>query len=238
MPLKRLWAEVSACTRFQVTPATQCTIFTGNSCLYSQSRWLEYPQLFICFLIVNQNNLGSHRCHTCNTTDRNAICVNCIKKCHQGHDVEFIRHDRSVLLTCITTNKGCDLDWQLSDRRKRKTWSFLYTGTCHHINSCIKPHFCFHTGSAWGWMRAWSNRVSKGHSHDWQRRRFEHCAAFQRQHSGEITLMSSLRGVQMTQNRTPHQNMNCIGDVRKSGNNEWSQALCITVNIITVSYGV
>ncbi|OBS82990.1 hypothetical protein A6R68_23024 [Neotoma lepida] len=26
--------------------------------------------------------------------DRNAICVNCIKKCHQGHDVEFIRHDR------------------------------------------------------------------------------------------------------------------------------------------------
>lgn len=42
------------------------------------------------------NYLGSHRCHTCNTTDRNAICVNCIKKCHQGHDVEFIRHDRSV----------------------------------------------------------------------------------------------------------------------------------------------
>uniref|UniRef100_A0A670HQE7 F-box protein 11 n=1 Tax=Podarcis muralis TaxID=64176 RepID=A0A670HQE7_PODMU len=35
-----------------------------------------------------------YRCHTCNTTDRNAICVNCIKKCHQGHDVEFIRHDR------------------------------------------------------------------------------------------------------------------------------------------------
>lgn len=30
MPLKKLWAEVSACTRFQVTPATQCTIFTGK----------------------------------------------------------------------------------------------------------------------------------------------------------------------------------------------------------------
>ncbi|KAF8773699.1 F-box only protein 11 like protein [Argiope bruennichi] len=34
------------------------------------------------------------KCRTCNTTDRNAICVNCIKTCHAGHDVEFIRHDR------------------------------------------------------------------------------------------------------------------------------------------------
>lgn len=25
--------------------------------------------------------------------------MNCIKKCHQGHDVEFIRHDRYVALT-------------------------------------------------------------------------------------------------------------------------------------------
>lgn len=37
-----------------------------------------------------------YRCQTCNTTDRNAICVNCIKTCHAGHDVEFIRHDRYV----------------------------------------------------------------------------------------------------------------------------------------------
>ena len=37
--------------------------------------------------------MGS-RCKTCHTTERNAICVNCIKTCHQGHDVEFIRHDR------------------------------------------------------------------------------------------------------------------------------------------------
>ncbi|CAD5229775.1 unnamed protein product [Bursaphelenchus xylophilus] len=34
------------------------------------------------------------RCITCNTTDRNAICVNCIKHCHAGHQVEFVRHDR------------------------------------------------------------------------------------------------------------------------------------------------
>uniref|UniRef100_A0A7E4VDI4 F-box domain-containing protein n=1 Tax=Panagrellus redivivus TaxID=6233 RepID=A0A7E4VDI4_PANRE len=34
------------------------------------------------------------RCLTCNTTDRNAICLNCIKVCHAGHDIEFVRHDR------------------------------------------------------------------------------------------------------------------------------------------------
>uniref|UniRef100_A0A3Q2P095 UBR-type domain-containing protein n=1 Tax=Fundulus heteroclitus TaxID=8078 RepID=A0A3Q2P095_FUNHE len=45
-----------------------------------------------------------YRCHTCNTTDRNAICVNCIKKCHQGHDVEFIRHDSGYSLLCHLGN--------------------------------------------------------------------------------------------------------------------------------------
>jgi F-box protein 11 len=35
-----------------------------------------------------------YRCLTCHTTDRNAICVNCIKVCHRGHKVEFVRHDR------------------------------------------------------------------------------------------------------------------------------------------------
>uniref|UniRef100_A0A915EMP9 F-box protein 11 n=1 Tax=Ditylenchus dipsaci TaxID=166011 RepID=A0A915EMP9_9BILA len=35
-----------------------------------------------------------YRCVTCRTTDRNAICVNCISVCHRGHQVEFVRHDR------------------------------------------------------------------------------------------------------------------------------------------------
>ncbi|VDL67405.1 unnamed protein product [Nippostrongylus brasiliensis] len=35
-----------------------------------------------------------YRCVSCNTTDRNAICINCIKNCHRGHTVEFVRHDR------------------------------------------------------------------------------------------------------------------------------------------------
>lgn len=49
------------------------------------------------------------RCHTCNTTDRNAICVNCIKKCHQGHDVEFIRHDRYVAYLPVVITQLCPL---------------------------------------------------------------------------------------------------------------------------------
>uniref|UniRef100_A0A672MX62 F-box only protein 11 n=1 Tax=Sinocyclocheilus grahami TaxID=75366 RepID=A0A672MX62_SINGR len=53
-----------------------------GQCLYKISSYTSYPMH------------DFYRCHTCNTTDRNAICVNCIKKCHQGHDVEFIRHDR------------------------------------------------------------------------------------------------------------------------------------------------
>ncbi|CDW54722.1 F box only protein 11 [Trichuris trichiura] len=35
-----------------------------------------------------------YSCHTCGTTERSAICVNCVKKCHKGHSVHFVRHDR------------------------------------------------------------------------------------------------------------------------------------------------
>ena len=50
------------------------------------------------------------RCRTCNTTERNAICVNCIKTCHGGHEVEFIRHDR-FFCDCGagTLNNSCRL---------------------------------------------------------------------------------------------------------------------------------
>lgn len=54
----------------------------GGQCLYKISSYTSFPMH------------DFYRCQTCNTTDRNAICVNCIKTCHQGHDVEFIRHDR------------------------------------------------------------------------------------------------------------------------------------------------
>ncbi|CAB4023568.1 F-box only 11 [Paramuricea clavata] len=34
-----------------------------------------------------------YRCNTCGGLDDPEICVNCIKQCHQGHDVEFVRRD-------------------------------------------------------------------------------------------------------------------------------------------------
>ncbi|XP_030753348.1 F-box only protein 11 [Sitophilus oryzae] len=54
----------------------------NGQCLYKISSYTSFPMH------------DFYRCQTCNTTDRNAICVNCIKTCHAGHDVEFIRHDR------------------------------------------------------------------------------------------------------------------------------------------------
>ena len=55
-------------------------------------------------------NFFHSRCRTCNTTERNAICVNCINTCHAGHDVEFIRHDR-FFCDCGagTLSKHCQL---------------------------------------------------------------------------------------------------------------------------------
>ncbi|CAH1263615.1 FBXO11 [Branchiostoma lanceolatum] len=53
-----------------------------GQCLYKISSYTSYPMH------------DFYRCSTCNTTERNAICVNCIRKCHRGHQVEFIRHDR------------------------------------------------------------------------------------------------------------------------------------------------
>ncbi|CAH0391496.1 unnamed protein product [Bemisia tabaci] len=54
----------------------------NGQCLYKISSYTSFPMH------------DFYRCQTCNTTDRNAICVNCIKTCHAGHEVEFIRHDR------------------------------------------------------------------------------------------------------------------------------------------------
>ncbi|PNF23075.1 F-box only protein 11 [Cryptotermes secundus] len=54
----------------------------NGQCLYKISSYTSFPMH------------DFYRCQTCNTTDRNAICVNCIKTCHAGHEVDFIRHDR------------------------------------------------------------------------------------------------------------------------------------------------
>ncbi|ESN92575.1 hypothetical protein HELRODRAFT_95885 [Helobdella robusta] len=57
-------------------------VVSSGQCLYKISSYTSFPMH------------DFYRCRTCNTTDRNAICVNCIKTCHAGHVVEFIRHDR------------------------------------------------------------------------------------------------------------------------------------------------
>uniref|UniRef100_A0A8R1HQH9 F-box domain-containing protein n=2 Tax=Caenorhabditis japonica TaxID=281687 RepID=A0A8R1HQH9_CAEJA len=49
------------------------------------------------FKVSSNNSFPMHnffRCTTCNTTERNAICLNCIKHCHRGHTVELVRFDR------------------------------------------------------------------------------------------------------------------------------------------------
>ncbi len=66
----------------------------GGQCLYKISSYTSFPMH------------DFYRCRTCNTTDRNAICVNCIRSCHSGHEVEFIRHDRWGLI-CTTSNWYC-----------------------------------------------------------------------------------------------------------------------------------
>ena len=66
---------------------------TNGQCLYKISSYTSFPMH------------DFYRCRTCNTTDRNAICVNCIKTCHAGHDIEFIRHDRFVILSVM--NQHC-----------------------------------------------------------------------------------------------------------------------------------
>jgi F-box protein 11 len=57
-----------------------------------------------------------YRCLTCVTSANNAICYTCIRNCHQGHETEFVRHDRfycdcgAGLLTsqCLITAAGSE----------------------------------------------------------------------------------------------------------------------------------
>ncbi|CAJ0564686.1 unnamed protein product, partial [Mesorhabditis spiculigera] len=57
-----------------------------------------------------------YRCNSCNTTERNAICINCIKSCHKGHQVEFVRHDR-FFCDCGagTLDRPCRLQTEVRD---------------------------------------------------------------------------------------------------------------------------
>lgn len=54
----------------------------SGQCLYKISSYTSFPMH------------DFFRCRTCNTSERNAICVNCILTCHAGHQFDFIRRDR------------------------------------------------------------------------------------------------------------------------------------------------
>ncbi|GMT11235.1 hypothetical protein PFISCL1PPCAC_2532 [Pristionchus fissidentatus] len=60
-----------------------------------------------------------YKCITCNTSERNAICVNCIKTCHAGHKTEFVRHDRFFCDcgagTLDKTSASCRLQCEVRD---------------------------------------------------------------------------------------------------------------------------
>ena len=54
----------------------------SGCCLYQISGNTSYPMH------------DFYRCNTCCMSESFAICINCIKQCHEGHDVEFVRRDR------------------------------------------------------------------------------------------------------------------------------------------------
>ncbi|KAF8385431.1 dre-1 [Pristionchus pacificus] len=61
--------------------AVQKAVDKGQ-CLYKISSTTSFPMH------------DFYKCITCNTSDRNAICINCINTCHAGHQTEFVRYDR------------------------------------------------------------------------------------------------------------------------------------------------
>uniref|UniRef100_A0A5S6QY51 F-box domain-containing protein n=1 Tax=Trichuris muris TaxID=70415 RepID=A0A5S6QY51_TRIMR len=66
---------------FSNTNAVEKAVKRGQ-CLFQLSSCTSFPMH------------DFYSCNTCGTTERNAICVNCVRKCHKGHSVHFVRHDR------------------------------------------------------------------------------------------------------------------------------------------------
>lgn len=71
---------------------------SGNK-VYGNRRTLEDAiQLGKClYSISGDNSYPMHdfyRCLTCENSENDAICVNCVQTCHKDHQVQFVRHDR------------------------------------------------------------------------------------------------------------------------------------------------
>lgn len=56
--------------------------------------------LWCCKMFIGCLTLCS--CLTCLTSENNAVCYSCIRSCHEGHNTEFVRHDRYVFLSMAT----------------------------------------------------------------------------------------------------------------------------------------
>ncbi|GMS80229.1 hypothetical protein PENTCL1PPCAC_2404, partial [Pristionchus entomophagus] len=85
--------------------AVQKAVEKGQ-CLYKISSTTSFPMH------------DFYKCITCNTSDRNAICINCIKTCHAGHKTEFVRYDR-FFCDCgagtLSTSEACRLQCEMRD---------------------------------------------------------------------------------------------------------------------------
>ena len=73
-------------------------LFTDNK-VYDNRRTLEEAiEMGKClYSISGDNSYPMHdfyRCVTCESSESDAICVNCVRKCHKNHQVQFVRHDR------------------------------------------------------------------------------------------------------------------------------------------------
>ncbi|KAJ7350145.1 F-box only protein 11 [Desmophyllum pertusum] len=67
-----------------------------------------------------------YRCTTCGTSDGYAICVSCVKGCHAGHEVKFVRRDRffcdcgagSSGVLCKLNQRNC---WSVASSSRTQT---------------------------------------------------------------------------------------------------------------------
>ncbi|KAJ7388161.1 F-box only protein 11 [Desmophyllum pertusum] len=67
-----------------------------------------------------------YRCTTCGTSDGYAICVSCVKGCHAGHEVKFVRRDRffcdcgagSSGVLCKLISENC---WSVASSSRTQT---------------------------------------------------------------------------------------------------------------------
>ncbi len=74
-------------------------LFSTANKVYDNRRTLEDAiKLGKCLYSVSGDNSypmhDFYRCLTCESSETDAICVNCIKSCHKNHQVQFVRHDR------------------------------------------------------------------------------------------------------------------------------------------------